>query len=746
MASRLISALRAAPATVPALGALILMVVWSVDQAGYPLTHWAPGGLIVLALLGIALVAVRPRLAEIPVAVKVAVLCLAAYTALSFLSILWAGVQSDAWEGADRTLLYLLVFALFACWPQHGSSAALLLCGWTLALIVLAGFTVLHVNAAAGRPAELAALLPGGRLLYPAGYVNADAAQWLMACWPALLLARGPRLTAGPRGQGPSDDVDGQRPLDDACGPRLPWALRGLLAGGAVLLAEVALLSQSRGALYVTPAMLVLVFALLPGRVRTFALFVPVAAGIGAATPAILRVGERLNVATTTAEAGGRGAAAAAAADRATAAVHGATAAMLLSALAVGLVVAAAGAIESRRPVPAAIATRLHRAIAAAAVVLLVALLAGGLVAAGNPVARVRHAWDTFKSPSGYAANSSSGNRLIGGLGSNRYDFYRVALDEFAAHPLLGIGADNFAESYLAHGRSDETPHYPHSIELRTLADTGLVGALLAVAGLGAALLACWRAIHSCADELGRGVAAAAVAGFVYWLLHGSFDWFWEFAGLGAPAFALLGLGCALAPRAVAPRVPHAVASRLPGAVAAPVPAVGLPVRRAVAPRGPLHLGLVLAGAVAMLAAAVSLAAPWLSRLQVQSAAAIWVRAPREAYARLDDAASLDPLGDEPDVVAGSIALRLGELGRADHEFALALRRTPGDAYATLERGAIASTRGDRREALRLLERAAQLDPRDPLTLAALAQVRRGRRVDVGELNSSILRNAQQLS
>src|SRR5208282_6780207 len=108
-------------------------------------------------------------------------------------------------------------------------------------------------------------------------------------------------------------------------------------------------------------------------------------------------------------------------------------------------------------------------------------------IAAGNPVTRVRHGWDTFKS--GYAATNSSGSRLTSGLGSNRYDFYRVALDEFAAHPLLGIGADNFQQQYLAHGRSRETPHYPHSVELRTLTETGLVGALLALVGLGAALL-----------------------------------------------------------------------------------------------------------------------------------------------------------------------------------------------------------------------------------------------------------------
>ena len=121
MMSRLIAPLRAAPAAVPALGALALMVVWATNQAGYPLTHWAPGGLIVLALLAIALLAVVPRWAEIPLTVRIAVGALAAYTALSFLSILWAGVPGDAWEGANRTLLYLLVFALFACWAKPAS-------------------------------------------------------------------------------------------------------------------------------------------------------------------------------------------------------------------------------------------------------------------------------------------------------------------------------------------------------------------------------------------------------------------------------------------------------------------------------------------------------------------------------------------------------------------------------------------------------------------------------------------------
>ncbi len=686
MTAKLTASLREAPATVPALAALALFLVWATDQAGYPITHWAPGGLIVLALLGVALGILGLNSTEVPAPVKIALGCLAAYTALSFASILWAAVPGDAWEGANRTLLYLLVFTLFALWPQRGRSAALLLGGWTLAMIGLAAFVALHVNAEGG---HLTRVFDGERLAYPTGYPNASAAQWLMAFWLALLLARSERL---------------------------PWALRGVLAGGAVLLADLALLSQSRGSLYATPVMLVLVFALLPGRVRTFAVLVPVALGIGVAAPTVVHVGDRLQHGGNT-----------------TAALHGATVAMFVAALVVGVAVATGAAIEHRRSFSASTAARVRRGFGALAVLALVAILAGG-VAAGNPVRRIEHGWHTFKV--GYSADSTGGNHLVSGLGSNRYDFYRVALDEFVTHPLVGIGADNFQQQYLAHGRSEETPHYPHSVELRTLAETGLIGALLALVGLGAALVAAARGLRG-SDPLARAMAAAALGGFAYWTVHGSFDWFWEFAGLGAPAFALLGLACALAPRAPAVLVPSTHGA---GQVTETSSASG---RSRSADLRRLGIGV---GVVAALAAAASLTAPWLSQLEVQSAARIWTKAPQTAYARLNDAARLNPLSDEAYLVAGSIALRFDDLARADHEFALALGRTPGDAYATLERGAIASTENNRRGALELLERAARLNPRDPPTRQALRLVREGKRVSVEELNRSILLKAQQLA
>ncbi len=696
MTAKLTGSLRRAPATVPAFAALVLFVVWASDQAGYPLTHWGPGGLIVLALLAIALGLVRAPLGAMPRTVRVALAAMGAYTAFSFLSILWAAVPGDAWEGANRTLLYLLVFALFASWPQRGLSAALLLGAWTLALIVLAAITLVHLDGAGA--SQLENLLPGGRLDYPTGYPNANAAQWLMAFWPALLLARSEQIV---------------------------WPLRGLLAGGAVLLAEVALLSQSRGSLYATPLMLGAVFALLPRRIRTFAAFVPIAAGVAAAAPAVLRVGDRLHGGNVSA-----------------ANVHSAVAASFAAAAIVALLTALAAALEARDGIAALTRKRVRTAVGALALLALLVVVAGGLAVAGNPVTRVRHSWDSFKGGYGQGA---TGSRLASGLGSNRYDFYRVSLDEFAAHPLVGIGADNFQQQYLLHGHSTETPRYPHSIELRTLAETGAIGALLALIGLGAALLAAWRALRG-PDPLAAAVAAAALAGFGYWVVHGSVDWFWEFAGLGAPAFALLGLVCALAPARARSQTAASgsAAAAEPGAAARGAAAMEPPrSRRSLVPR--LRLGHLL-GVLLGLACAVSLAAPWLSQLQLQSAARVWRRSRSTAYARLDQAASLNPLSDAPYLELGSIALRYGELARADRAFADALARTPDDAYATLERGAIASQAGRRTAALGLLTRALALDPRDGLAHEALTIAREGHRVSVDALNRSILLKARQLA
>jgi hypothetical protein len=673
--------LRAAPITIPTLLAVAIMLAWIPLDGGQAITRWAPGGILVLALLALAVFGLPWSWRALGAPVRIAALGFAAFTAWSFLSILWADDQGIALEGADRTLLYLALFLLFALWPQRPATAAWVLGIWTFGVGAIALITLIRV----GTLADPTRLFAYDRLLQPVGYANAQPATWLMAFWPAVTLA----ATA-----------------------RVPFWLRGLFAALAVVVMDVALLSLSRGALLSLPVCVLLLVVLVPGRLRNIAALIPIAGAAALALPKVLDVGDVV-------DAGGRPPAIA---DACATAFH----TILILAVVAGLVVTAVAAWETFRAPSEQTAARIRAGWRALVVAGAVVGVIGGLAVVGNPVHRIDHAWHSFKG--GYADNTGSSNRLTAGLGSNRYDFYRVALDAFREHPVAGIGADNFFQDYLQHGNSNETPKYPHNFALRTLAQTGLIGTLLLFGALVAALVAAWRGMRAFGrDPLAAAVGGGAVIAFVYWVAHGMTDWFWEWAGLGAPAFALLGLAAGLAPRAG-----EEVRGETPASAAAP--------RLARAP-------LVLAGAgVLLLAGAVVLAGPWLAQRDVEAAARTYTSRPFAAYSRLDRAARLDPLSDQPALIKGSIALRYGDLDRARAAFAAALQRNPRGQYATLELGAIASVQGDRAQAQRLLDRAVRLAPRDQNAVEAAKVARSGGVVNLVTLNRRLLDSGEQLA
>lgn len=648
----LVADVRAFPAIVPMLVAVALLVVLAQIGGGYAVETWTPIALALLALLAVTAWALPLR--ALPRPVLVAVVALAAYTAWSALSVSWAADKGEAWSGTDRTLLYLVVFVLFALWPQRGRTATVVLALWTLAMAVFGVLTVLRLGGAdAART-----ILFGDRLASPVDYPNAAAALWLMPVWPAVALAA-------------------ER--------RLPAPLRGVLAGAVVVFAGLGLLTQSRGGALAVAIVLVVWFAAWPGRVRRLAVLVPVAVAVGAAAPTLLHVGTRINA--------GQDPASQLAASRT---------AILVGAIVVALVVGAGALLERHMRLSTEREHRVHRMLGAIAIAGVAVAIVGGLVAVGHPAERVRHAWTSFKG--GYATNAATGPRLVSGLGSNRYDFYRVGLDVFLDHPVAGIGADNFTQEYLRRGHSTEDPRYPHSVVTRTLAQTGIVGALLLAVALGAAALAAVRAAYRGGPEAAL-VACGAAGVALYWLVHGAGDWLWEIAGLGAPAFALLGLACSLAPRRAA---------------------VDETVERG---RPRLPRGAVIAGAVAAVLAALVLVAPWLSEREVTRATQAWHGSPSSAYSALRTASALNPLAARPKLVEGSIAVELGDLRHADRAFASALDRDHDEAFATLERGAIASQEGRRVEATRLLARAVAVAPRDPIARAARDRVAKGGRV-----------------
>lgn len=640
----------------------LALVVWLLlEDAGFPLRRWGVVALLV-ATLGVVAVTGLPRPRRPAPAALAALSALAAFTAWTYLSILWAGTPGQAWVGANRTLLGTLLFALAVLWPPSARAGRLLVTAFAAAVGLLALVTLIGLAGGAGEQTFV-----GTRLTAPAGYPNATAALWLLGAWPALVLA---------------------------ARPEPGWVARGALAGVAVVLLGLALMAESRGALFATPIVLAAVLLLLPGRVRLLTVLLVA----GGATAAVAGVVLDVNAAIGDADGVATGPDVATALDRA-------VGALLLAAAATALVVGGWAAAEGRRVGGAGAARAAHRAGAVVGVALAAGLAV--VVVAADPVDRARSAWSSFKG--GYAENAQGGSRLTSGLGSDRYDFYRVALRAFGDAPVRGEGIDQFRQRYLREGTGGETPRYPHSLPLRLLAQTGLVGTLLFAVFVIAAILAAMRAMRTPA---GAATAAAALAAFASWGVHGSADWFMEIAGLAAAASYLLGL---------------AVSAGAPGPRGAPLALT--------------RVGLAAAAVWAVVLLA-TLALPWLADRELAEAGRTLARDPDAALVAIDRAARLDPLSAAPPLAEGTARLRLGDVQGADAAFAEALRRAPDDHYATLMRGAIASAQGRRQDALLLLERARRQAPRDEVAVAALEAATAGR-VDLGALQRSLLLRAQ---
>ena len=82
---------------------------------------------------------------------------------------------------------------------------------------------------------------------------------------------------------------------------------------------------------------------------------------------------------------------------------------------------------------------------------------------------------DEYRSFTELGARAASTSRFTTGAG-NRYDYWRVALDQFRDDPLRGVGAGNYDRTYFAERRTTEDIRQPHSIELQALGELGVVG------------------------------------------------------------------------------------------------------------------------------------------------------------------------------------------------------------------------------------------------------------------------------
>ena len=464
-------------------------------------------------------------------------------------------MQGDAWDGANRTLLYAAVYATFA-----------LLCWRTPEAVLVLGLFALGTAAIGGLAlaTEGVEAFNGNRLAAPTGYENASAALFLMAFWPAVALA---------------------------ARPEVHWAARGLLLAAGGLLLQLALLAQSRGSLVAgacRPAGLVLASR---DRLRLLAVLLLVSAAVAATLVPLLDI------------------------------------------------VAAGSEAEVRRAVGAE-----RVAVALSTVALLpdrrARLLrrpdrprSQGPAAAHAPWAALWQSWQPVSrsSLSALARRGDARRRTAPGPG----DAVATTCGGWppAKSPTIPCSAwasTTSRSTSSASARTGEEPLYPHSLALRTFSQTGLVGGVLFLGFVAAALAAALPRRRE-PDSLRAAVAAASLA--IRRLL-------------ARPRLDRLAVGD---PRARGLRArlvwgwPPASRDRL---LAKPPANETRPAAMLAAPQ------------CSSLVAAGSLALPGLAAIELERGVRAWPDSPTRALSHLERAHRLNPLSERADVVAGTLAQR----------------------------------------------------------------------------------------
>lgn len=689
-----------------ACGVLVLLA-WALSLwgGGFEPVAWGVAGVAIVGLAAGGWALARPARVERSVLVLLALA--AAVTLWTAASMLWADTPQRAQEATGRTVLYsaALAVVLLPRWPAASLRRLL--------VTLVAGGTVIGL-VTFGRLAisdDPSGMLIDGRLVWPAGYVNAAAGLWVVTVPVAIGLAAGV--------------------------VREPASRVAALTVAPLLLA-LCLLSQSRGGLLALVAAVATMVVLSPRRGSVLLVTAGVVAATAVAYGAIVDVRGAADVATLN---------------------HRLDAVFVrVVAGAAALMVIGTVALTLTARLPRRTRRRLGRprmGIAASTTVAVLAVVT--LVAAvGNPVA-----WGTGRVDEalhgGYEQVAPTGDRLTGSLGSGRGDMYRVAWHAWRAQPLQGIGAEDFQPVYLRDRRTTNAPRYAHSLPVGVLLGLGVVGAALAAALVAMLIARSGRAWFR-GGHATRTAVAVALAGATGWAVQAAWDWTWEFPALTVLAIVLIGASARAtdtAGAAASAEQLHArERARGHGLDVGPwEPDVPIVPRAAAGRIGFAALAVLTVGLI------VTLAGLAIASAAFRQGTALAATRPDAAVDRLGVAVRLNPLDGDAALSRAIVRRRQGDIAGWREDVALALRRAPNDWLANLEHAidlantaprSARSGRVDRagaeyRAAVAALVETLNRNPRQPVIREVLDAVERGEHVDPSVVESRIARQQQSL-
>jgi tetratricopeptide (TPR) repeat protein len=600
-------------------------------EAFYDVTVWGPIGIGLMAVL-LAVVIGAPARLRGPAAVALAGIVV--LWLWSWLSKSWAESGEQALLSAARWAVYAAVFALVLMLTRDGRDRRVVLGFAGAGVLAVALYVVVRMLGGSG-----ADLFFGGRLRDPLSYPNGQAGYFLVGLWPFVALAE--------------------------------WARKPLLAGvgmaGAFVIACVLLVGQTRGVLpgvAVSAAVLVL---LVPGRGRRLWILIALGAGLAVVAQPLLDIYQ---------------------ADRLTdEIVEDAAPPILIGALVLGALWAAVTyaaslcgrAAEGRDP-------RLGRAlplIAAGAATAVVAVAAVGvLVQVDDPGGELRDQYDEFVNLD-TSSDEGQSTRFFSG-GGYRYDYWRISYREFRDEPFHGLGAGNYDTQYFLRRQTTEDIRQPHSIEMQTLAELGLVGGLALAAFVLAVLFALWgQSRKARADDDERLIAVAAGGAFVAWLAHTSVDWLHIIPGI--TAIALIAAAVLVSPWVVS----------------------------AGGGWTPVRIGVTVLAGLAIVLGAQMVSKPTAGEFLRNSGNDALKTDPVKSLKRANEALSLQSDSVRALYLKSAAYARLGDYRRARAALVEATRVEPHDHLPWALLGDLAARRGDVRLARRDYTRAFRLNPQD---------------------------------
>jgi hypothetical protein len=486
-----------------------LLVLATVYSGAFAVQEWAPPTLFVLVVL--LTIAVRGGAIAVGdrwvLAMLGAVWALAGWEALSAT---WGVSGAAALEGAGRQALYAGVMTLPFVAVVDRRSLRVAAEGITVGIACIAVYTLARMLV------DGPAIFLAGRLNDPIGYRNATALLFAIAYWPLI-------SSAATRSR--------------------PRAVRAVSFGLAELMLGLAFLTQSRGLLLGLACGAAVALALGPDRLlRAWLALLSCALLAAVASPLLTPYDAFIhhNEVVTSGEI--------------------ATAARVLLALALAagaimlLIAVFDAGLRAAHPAMARV-----RRLAAAGLVGLAIVGVAGVVAAshGNPIHEAHVKWNEFSD----LQATNTGSTRFSSAGGQRYDLWRVALDEFRSAPVGGVGMGSYQFDYYRLRHTNRNLDDPHGLIFQVMGELGTVGLLLLVVFLvsaGGAIATNWRGAPLDTRRVAGGLAAAG-ATFVGQSLV---DWMWRIPGLTALGLLCIAVSAAMLVRSHEPEGAAARARR----------------------------------------------------------------------------------------------------------------------------------------------------------------------------------------